>query len=141
MSQDTELQRLSKKQSDRPSWVSDNTNADDTLIEPPQGFRQNQLSIDMTESKPPLNETPSNTVPNRLNMMGNQEEKKPTLYQRFLASIPPAPHIRKTVKASVAVLIGVIFALDAHLRTLFGSSALLITIVTIFFFPVRTIGK
>jgi hypothetical protein len=49
--------------------------------------------------------------------------------------------MRKTIKASVALLIATIFFLDTNTRSASGESVLLVAIVVIFYFPVRTIGN
>ena len=69
------------------------------------------------------------------------QAKKKRLFRRFHFSLPPPPRIRKTVKASIALLISTILCLVNHTRDVLGSAALLVAIVTIFYFPVRTIGK
>lgn len=69
------------------------------------------------------------------------QAQKRRLSRRFHFSLPPLPHIRKTVKASIALLISTIFCLVNHTRDVLGSATLLVAIVTIFYFPVRTIGK
>jgi hypothetical protein len=69
------------------------------------------------------------------------EQAKPSLFQRFKASLPLFSQFRKTIKASIALLIAVIFIFASATRKATGDSVLLIAIVVIFYFPVRTIGK
>ncbi|ORE06663.1 hypothetical protein BCV72DRAFT_227899 [Rhizopus microsporus var. microsporus] len=69
------------------------------------------------------------------------QAQKRRLFRRFHFPLPSLPHIRKTVKASIALLISTIFCLVNRTRDVFGSATLLVAIVTIFYFPVRTIGK
>jgi hypothetical protein len=69
------------------------------------------------------------------------EQTKRNLFQRFRASLPLFSQFRKTIKASIALLIPVIFIFDLSARAATGSSVLLMAIVMIFYFPVRTIGK
>lgn len=70
-----------------------------------------------------------------------EPQAKRSIFQKALLSLPPFAHVRKTVKASLALLISFIFCLDSHTREIFGTAVLLTAIVTIFYFPVRTIGK
>lgn len=67
--------------------------------------------------------------------------QKPNLFNRFKASLPMFSYMRKTIKASIALLIGTIFIFASSTREAIGESILLVPIVMIFYFPVRTIGK
>jgi hypothetical protein len=66
---------------------------------------------------------------------------KPNIFKRLLSKLPLFSQMRKTIKASLALLIAVIFILDSQTRAVTGESVLLVAIVVIFYFPVRTIGK
>lgn len=66
---------------------------------------------------------------------------KPSLMARFKSSLPAFAQFRKTIKASLALLIAMVFVFALETREAVGSSVLLTAIVTIFFFPVRTIGE
>lgn len=66
---------------------------------------------------------------------------KPSFMARFKSSLPAFAQFRKTIKASLALLIAMVFVFALETRETVGSSVLLVAIVTIFFFPVRTIGE
>ncbi|KAF7725934.1 hypothetical protein EC973_009171 [Apophysomyces ossiformis] len=55
-------------------------------------------------------------------------------------TLPTLPQFRKNVKASVALLIALIMAIESHCKAAIGEAALLVAIVMVFYFPVRTIG-
>lgn len=59
---------------------------------------------------------------------------------KFIKAFPPFSQTRRTIKASIALLIATIFILDSNTRAATGESVLLVAIVVIFYFPVRTIG-
>lgn len=65
---------------------------------------------------------------------------KPNILDKLLASLPVFAQMRKTIKAAIALLIGIIFIFEPKTRAASGSSVLLVPIVVIFYFPVRTIG-
>ncbi|KAI7891734.1 uncharacterized protein EV154DRAFT_442545 [Mucor mucedo] len=65
---------------------------------------------------------------------------RPSIFSRFMASLPVFAQMRKTIKAAVALLIGTVFIFESKTRAASGSSMLLVPIVVIFYFPVRTIG-
>ncbi|CAO3654904.1 unnamed protein product [Mucor hiemalis] len=60
---------------------------------------------------------------------------------KFIKAFPPFSQTRRTIKASIALLIATIFILDSNTRAATGESVLLVAIVVIFYFPVRTIGS
>lgn len=62
------------------------------------------------------------------------------LMTKLMNAFPAFPQMRKTIKASIALLIATIFILDSQTRAATGESVLLVAIVVIFYFPVRTIG-
>lgn len=96
---------------------------------------ENKASVSLTPSSPTL---PSSSPQN-----GNETAatNKPNPFTRFMSSFPDFVQMRKSVKASLALLIAVIFILDSQTRAVTGESVLLVAIVVIFYFPVRTIGK
>ncbi|KAI7907902.1 uncharacterized protein BX663DRAFT_14205 [Cokeromyces recurvatus] len=93
----------------------------------------------------------SNQLPNRLptrdtlatsSTPSPPQQKNPSILQRLIdkAKLPEFHQMRKTIKASFALLIAMVFIFDYHTRKVVSSSVLLVGIVTIFYFPVRTIG-
>lgn len=72
--------------------------------------------------------------------LNEPSEPKKTFLQRIYSKMPKPHQMRKTVKASLALTLGLVFAFDFQTRAAIGDAVLLHAIVTIFFFPVRTIG-
>ncbi|KAI8391640.1 uncharacterized protein BYT42DRAFT_557576 [Radiomyces spectabilis] len=68
------------------------------------------------------------------------KQKKKSFSERFKASLPTFTQCCKTLKATIALFIAVVMALDYHTRAVIGPAVLLTAIVTIFYFPVRPIG-
>lgn len=83
----------------------------------------------------------SNAIPKSSQDPAISKDPKPSLFARAKSSLPLFAQFRKTIKASTALLISVVFIFSFHIREVVGSSALLVAVVTIFFFPVRTIGN
>lgn len=102
---------------------SDQANEEEVLEELPTSSTSN--SPPQPPPVPPIN-TPTAT--------------KSNILSRFMASLPMFAQMRKTIKAAVALLIGTIFIFESKTRAASGSSMLLVPIVVIFYFPVRTIG-
>lgn len=69
------------------------------------------------------------------------EVTKKSFGERLKAKIPPLPLLRTIVKASIAILIALIFVLVDQTRNAVGSGNILVVIGTILSFPVRPLGK
>ncbi|ORX50436.1 hypothetical protein DM01DRAFT_1408971 [Hesseltinella vesiculosa] len=54
--------------------------------------------------------------------------------------LPPFPQLKKDLKASIALLIALVFCFDQDLANVTGQGVILVAIVMIFYFPVRTYG-
>ncbi|GAA5805760.1 hypothetical protein HPULCUR_011285 [Helicostylum pulchrum] len=96
---------------------------------------RNQEQINTSTSSAPQPPPPELIIPD-----SSTKVQKPNLFNRFKASLPMFSYMRKTIKASIALLIGTIFIFASSTREVTGESILLIPIVVIFYFPVRTIG-
>ncbi|KAI8339494.1 hypothetical protein BC941DRAFT_420641 [Chlamydoabsidia padenii] len=70
----------------------------------------------------------------------NSGVSKKTFRQRFQSWLPTQNQLRKDLKASIALIIAMVMTLDIHTRKVIGDTVLLVPIVVIFYFPVRTYG-
>jgi hypothetical protein len=68
-------------------------------------------------------------------------ESKKSFGQRLKAKIPPLPLSRAIVKASIAVLISLLFVFEENCRTAAGAAGILVPIGTILNFPIRPLGN
>lgn len=66
---------------------------------------------------------------------------KKSFEERLKAKLPPFPLMRTIVKASVAILISMIFVFVDQTRNAVGSGNILVVIGTLLSFPFRPIGK
>ena len=93
-------------------------------------------------NNPTSDQNNGNVEVNTLSPLGKAQK---STQSRFLdsikAAIPAPSQIRKTMKASIALLIATIFIFDSSAKSVIGESVLLVAIVVIFYFPVRTLGK
>lgn len=136
-----------------------NNQVDKELDKYNRNLTQNEMDIEMTLSK--LSQKNSNTplssnqseiqdesdvhpTSDQQATLTSSSEKSPSFASKFISKLihafPAFPQMRKTIKASVALLIATIFILDSQTRAATGESVLLVAIVVIFYFPVRTIG-
>lgn len=156
---------INQQNNDRTSWnthTSEDSNAQTTLYSPahhdfvtdPKNVLQNNTLTSRKQTISPLDsnhpeeeileELPTSSSSNASSSSPQTSPglttAKPNIFARFMASLPVFAQMRKTIKAAVALLIGTIFIFDSRARAASGSSMLLVPIVVIFYFPVRTIG-
>lgn len=89
-------------------------------------------------------ENNTSTTPNQQAQSPINDPPKPNktpFLNKITSSLPAFSQMRKTIKASIALLIATIFILNSDTREATGESVLLVAVVVIFYFPVRTIGK
>lgn len=70
-----------------------------------------------------------------------KKEPKKSLGQRLYAKIPPYQLTTIIVKASIAILIALLFVFEKNCRTAIGQAGILVPIGTLLYFPVRPIGN
>ncbi|KAF1807335.1 hypothetical protein FB192DRAFT_1020912 [Mucor lusitanicus] len=171
MNQDTEMEQLSPHPRDpnRSSWYTNDTTTDHSFAQstihsqddvainmkssPSLVHRQSFHKLDSNDDAPQENYMSTESSSSRAIPNASSKEAptttavaatppiKPSLWTRFKASLPAFAQFRKTIKASIALLISMVFVFAYETREAVGSSVLLVAIVTIFFFPVRTIGN
>ncbi|KAL0145745.1 hypothetical protein V8B55DRAFT_1464744 [Mucor lusitanicus] len=169
MNQDTEMEQLSPHPRDpnRSSWYTNDTTTDHSFAQstihsqddvainmkssPSLVHRQSFHKLDSNDDAPQENYMSTESSSSRAIPNASSKEAptttavaatppiKPSLWTRFKASLPAFAQFRKTIKASIALLISMVFVFAYETREAVGSSVLLVAIVTIFFFPVRTI--
>jgi hypothetical protein len=66
---------------------------------------------------------------------------KKSFGQRLKAKLPPLPLARAIVKASIAVLISLLFVFEENCRIAAGAASILVPIGTILNFPIRPLGN
>ena len=70
-----------------------------------------------------------------------EEPVKRTWMQRLYARVPPYQLTRIIVKASISILIALLFVFVDSLRNAIGSASVLVPIAALLYFPFRPIGK
>jgi len=166
MNQDTEMEQLSPRPRDpnRSSWYTNDTtdhsfaqstihSQEDVAINMQSPSLVHRQSFHKLDSNQDTENVPTESSSSRAPLQTESKEAaaastpttpsatKPNLLARFKSSLPLFAQFRKTVKASIALLIAVVFIFSYETREAVGTSVLLVAIVTIFFFPVRTIGN
>lgn len=126
----------------RPSFLSVETDKSDSLLENnPLTHRQAFKKVSSNEEHQIDDDDEHSVQVNIPPSVSSIATPKKTMRQKVSAKIPKVPQIRKTLKAAIALGIALVFVFDMRIRRAVGDSVLLHAIVTIFFFPVRTIGK
>lgn len=75
------------------------------------------------------------------NIISEPKAIKKPLGQRIRAMVPPYQLTRTVVKASIAVLISLLFVFEEQCRKAIGPASILVPIGTLLNFPVRPLGK
>lgn len=66
---------------------------------------------------------------------------KKTLGQRLYAKVPPFQLTRTIIKASIGILIGLLFVFEKNCSKAVGAAGILVPIATLMYFPIRPLGK
>ncbi|KAI8080209.1 uncharacterized protein B0P05DRAFT_540434 [Gilbertella persicaria] len=82
----------------------------------------------------------SSIVSGEKNVPTAEPVQRKSVSQRILTKLPPFPLIRIIVKASIAILIGLLFVFEKNCRSAMGSASILVPIGTLLYFPIRPIG-
>jgi hypothetical protein len=69
------------------------------------------------------------------------KEPKKSFGQRLYAKVPPYQLTRTIIKASIAILIALLFVFEENCRKAIGQAGILVPIGTLLYFPIRPIGN
>lgn len=84
--------------------------------------------------------TATSTRHSRRNIIPEQNTSKKPLGQRLMAMIPPYQLTRTIIKASISVVISLLFVFEDRCRNAIGAASILVPIGTLLYFPVRPLG-
>lgn len=115
------------------------------LIDQPSQTKRSSIS-DSTESHHSAKMegdhlTATSTRDSRKNIIPEQDTSKKPLGQRLMAMIPPYQLTRTIIKASISILIALLFVFEERCRNAVGAAAILVPIGTLMYFPVRPLGR
>lgn len=66
---------------------------------------------------------------------------KKSFGERLYAKVPPFQLTRTIIKASVGILIGLLFVFEKNCAKAVGPAGILVPIATLMYFPIRPLGK
>ncbi|KAI7897491.1 uncharacterized protein BX663DRAFT_528139 [Cokeromyces recurvatus] len=71
----------------------------------------------------------------------NIEIEKSLWRKQWISRMPPLPLIRTILKASIAILIALLFVFVDNCRNAIGTASILVPIGTLLHFPIQPLGK
>lgn len=107
--------------------------------------RSRSTTIDLDEHEDDREELQStSTKHSKENIVppkSSTKEPKQSFGQRLYAKVPPYQLTRTIIKASISILIAMLFVFEENCRNAIGKAGILVPIGTLLYFPIRPIGN